>query len=351
MTLSHGPILFRNFIAAQFSITIMVLLLSMIGYGEGMMVNFYFGQCIGVTTFLLTSFVMVRIRKRHRIVQFLGGSAAMGAGAFFGIVIGTILAGKSPVHFIGNRMHFLWEVTVLTISVGLLYRYNLRFQRKIDRAEAQIQDDKIARLTLEKEAAEAHLRALQAQIEPHFLFNTLSNILSLMESRPASGTAMLADLTRYLRAALFKSRAETTTLGQEMEMIRAYLNIFKIRMGDRLLFTIDLPRRLSAAAFPPMLLQPVVENALRHGLEPKIEGGEIRIRAGVANQKIFVEVTDSGIGLHPSHSHGVGLCNLGERMHALFGDEGRVLLEQNHPTGVIVRIEVPHEASYRTDCG
>lgn len=185
------------------------------------------------------------------------------------------------------------------------------------------------------------MRLLQAQIEPRFLFNTLSTILSLLDTDLKKAKSMLMDLIRYLRTSLSKTRGDTTTLGQEMEMIRAYLNIFKVRMEDRLRYRIDVPDGIKELPFPPMLLQPLVENALRHGIEPKIQGGEIAIKAREDGDVLRLEIADTGRGFHEDCDLGFGLSNVRERLQSLYGDRGRFILEENRPSGLKAIIEVP----------
>jgi sensor histidine kinase YesM len=204
-----------------------------------------------------------------------------------------------------------------------------------------IQEERINRLASEKEALEAKLRLLQAQIEPHFLFNTLSNVLSLIDTEPAKGKSMLTDLIHYLRTSLSRTLPETTTLGQEMDMIKAYLNIQKIRMDERLTFTIELPDTLRQHSFPPMLLQPLVENAIKHGLEPKIDGGTVTIKAMKKNNLIRIEVVDTGIGFSSYEKTGIGIGNVKERLQLLYAEKGRLALEENKPSGVRAIIEAP----------
>jgi sensor histidine kinase YesM len=206
-----------------------------------------------------------------------------------------------------------------------------------------IQQERIKRLSSEKEALEANLRLLQAQIEPHFLFNTLSNVLSLIDTNPTNGKSMLVDLIHYLRTSLSRTFPDPITLDQEMDMIKAYLNIQKIRMGERLHFKIELPDGVQKYPFPPMLLQPLVENAVKHGLEPKMEGGEITIKALEKDDLMRIEVMDTGLGLSSFQKVGVGIGNVRERIKLLYGEKGRLILEENEPSGVRAIIEVPKQ--------
>jgi sensor histidine kinase YesM len=233
------------------------------------------------------------------------------------------------------------EVIIVAIIVSGAATYLFYIIHRMRAAQERIEEEKMGRLLLEKQSLEMNLRLLQAQIEPHFLFNTLSNVVSLIDTDPARGKAMLLDLTSYLRTSLSRTRPEQTTLAQETDMIRDYLNIQKVRMGERLRFTIEVPADLRAAPFPPMLLQPLVENAVRHGLEPKIEGGEITIRAVLENGALHVEVADTGMGLSSFEEGGVGIANVRERLRLLFADKGRLLIEENRPSGVRAVIEAP----------
>jgi sensor histidine kinase YesM len=219
------------------------------------------------------------------------------------------------------------------------YFFYSKAQLKLVREVAE--QERIDRLASEKEALESKLRMLQAQIEPHFLFNTLANILSLIDTEPAKGKSMLMDLTHYLRTSLSRTLPDTTTLGQEMDTIHAYLSIQKIRLGDRLRFTIDVPEALRQCLFPPMLLQPLVENAIKHGLEPKVDGGEIAMTADEQGELLRITVADTGLGFSSLNQPGVGIANVRERLRLLYGEKGRLLLGENKPVGVQAVLEVP----------
>ena len=199
-----------------------------------------------------------------------------------------------------------------------------------------------------RQIVEARLQALQAQVEPHFLYNTLANVQALTEVDPPQANKMVGHLIQYLRAALPKMRETTSTVGQEVELARAYLNILKMRMGERLEFDITLPAELENAPFPPLMLPSLVENAIKHGLEPLREGGRIDVIAEKigegATSTVRLIVKDTGRGLTDAPTQaggGVGLSNIRERLHGLFGDQARLTLESNAPKGVVASIEVP----------
>ncbi|MCA0174950.1 MAG: 2TM domain-containing protein [Proteobacteria bacterium] len=182
-------------------------------------------------------------------------------------------------------------------------------------------------VTTEKELMHAQLRLLQAQIEPHFLFNTLANVQSLIARQPREATAMLDHFITYLRESLAASRAQTGTLAQEFALLRHYLELIQIRMGPRLAFELDLPPDLAHQPLAPMLLQPLVENAIRHGLEPKVEGGRLTVQARRGDTQVHLTVADDGLGfgIHAdSAGTGLGLAHTRERLAMLY--DGRATL-------------------------
>ena len=214
-------------------------------------------------------------------------------------------------------------------------------ERKI---AALLAREKIRTLSTEKQLAEARLRLLQAQIEPHFLFNTLANVVSLIETAPPRATAMLEHFIAYLRASLAASRSTQGTVGQEAALLRNYLELLQIRMGDRLAFTIEVDAGLDGAPLAPMLLQPLVENAVRHGLEPKIAGGRVTIRIGREGERMVVRIEDDGLGFKPGANAGVGLQNLRERLAVLYdGDAELTIADRPHGTTVVLDLPLATE--------
>jgi sensor histidine kinase YesM len=210
-------------------------------------------------------------------------------------------------------------------------------ERKIAQIMAR---EKIRTLSTEKQLAEAKLRLLQAQIEPHFLFNTLANVVSLIDPAPAKAQLMLENFIHYLRGSLAASRASNGTFEQERKLLNHYLDLIKIRMGDRLEFSIEFETSVLQEPFAPMLLQPVVENAIRHGLEPKIEGGFVTVTACRFNDEIQVVVEDNGMGFKPTKSAGIGLDNLRERLAVLYDGQATLTIAERNP-GTLVTITFP----------
>jgi LytS/YehU family sensor histidine kinase len=188
---------------------------------------------------------------------------------------------------------------------------------------------------------EARLRMLQAQIEPHFLFNTLASVRRLYQTAPSDGAAMLDHLMRYLEVALPQMRAAASTLEREAALTRSYLEIQRLRMGHRLSFDIDIPQALREASVPPMMLVTLAENAIKHGLAPLPGGGHVGVSATVYGAELQVQVADSGQGFTHSSGGGTGLANIRARLAAMYGDRGRLSLALNTPRGVVATIDVP----------
>ena len=194
---------------------------------------------------------------------------------------------------------------------------------------------------MSQQVTAAKLSALQAQVEPHFLYNTLASVQALTEVDPKQAHDMTGHLIQYLRNALPKMRESVSTVGQEVELVRAYLNILQMRMGRRLAFEIAVPQELLELPFPPLMLPSLVENAIKHGLEPQREGGEVRISAEETGGRLRLIVSDTGRGFSETPGSGVGLANIRERLEAMYGGDARLTLVAREPHGVVATIEVP----------
>ena len=204
---------------------------------------------------------------------------------------------------------------------------------------------RLQRQAIKAQAAEAQLRLLQAQIEPHFLFNTLANIESLLDTDPPRARAMLEAFSDHLRAGMGQLRVDETTLGAELEMAANYLRLLQIRMGARLRFAVDAAPDARAALLPPLLLQPLVENAIRHGLEPKLAGGEVRIQALVDGGRLRIRVVDDGLGQDAPAGQGAGmaLANIRARLRHRYGE--RASLDLLHGAGTSATLELPYRTA------
>ena len=331
----------RSFLLTSVFNTLIAAFLTIFEFGDDFFTNFIFSQCIGISICSCVLMAYRFLQKVNLILQLILVATAVIVGSVIGTLLGALAVGINPLIFL-ERHGYLIRILLIGVMFGSIITYIFTSWQRIEVSEAQVQEERIKRLTSEKQMAETNLKVLQAQIEPHFLFNTLSNVLSLLDTDPPKAKSMLSDFIQYLRKSISKIRGESATLGQEIEMIKAYLNIFKVRMGNRLRYRIDLPKHMEDLPFPPMLIQPLVENAIKHGLEPRVEGGEIFIRAEEKEGILRLEVVDTGLGFKEDHDSGMGLSNIRERLQSIYRDQGRLMLEENQPHGLKATIEVPH---------
>jgi signal transduction histidine kinase len=241
-----------------------------------------------------------------------------------------------------------WFVNfVFLLLIGLFGTKALMGGKKRAEARAQAANAAAEHANLQREVSEAKMQMIQAQVEPHFLFNTLASVDYLIETDPPRASAMQKHLIQYLRAVLPQMRetSTVTTLGREVDIVRAYLDLLKMRMEERLNVDLQVSDGLRSAAFPPMMLQSLVENAIKHGLERKAEGGYLRIKAEVADNKLRVSVTDDGLGFgaYPSNGTGLGLQSIRDRLKLLHGNAAQLEIAPNSPSGVCATIEVPYQ--------
>jgi signal transduction histidine kinase len=206
---------------------------------------------------------------------------------------------------------------------------------------AALHESEVRNVDLQARIAEAELKMLEAQIEPHFLFNSLANVRRLRRLDLAAGNAMLADLLHYLQQTLPRLRATDSTLAREAEVARAFLAVHKIRMGDRLDVEFAIPAELEATPVPTMMLLTLIENALKHGLAPLAEGGRIRVSAQHEEGSVRLSVADTGRGIVPGRGAGTGLVNIRARLRALYGARASLSLQTNSPRGVVASIVLP----------
>jgi two-component sensor histidine kinase len=221
-------------------------------------------------------------------------------------------------------------------------------QRKAQ-AKVAVAQEATEREALKRQLTEARLTTMQAQVEPHFLFNTLASVDHLIETAPQRASQMQKSLIQYLRAAMPHMRETTSNMGREAQLVRSYLEILKFRMEERLEFSVDVPAGLATAEIPPMMLLSLVENAIKHGLEPKLEGGRVDMKAEIVHGKLRVTVADTGLGFNPKNSAtrgtGVGLANINERLAMLYGGKAQFSVAPNQPVGTLCTIELPYRVS------
>lgn len=220
-------------------------------------------------------------------------------------------------------------------AIGRAITRRVAERRRVEQAAA-------AQTATEKELTVAKLTLLHAQVEPHFLYNTLASAQYLTRTDPARADEMLGHLIVYLRHSLPRTDDALSTLGDELDRSRAYLEILRIRMGDRLAVQIDVAKELLATPMPPMMLQTLVENAVKHGLEPKQGGGTIWLLGRAQGNSVAVTVADDGRGFGESSSGtGIGLKNVRERLRLLYGTAASLSIVANFPQGVAATLNVP----------
>jgi LytS/YehU family sensor histidine kinase len=228
----------------------------------------------------------------------------------------------------------------IVLSFGLKVLAGGKRKAELEAREATTHADEEG---MERRVVEARMAALQAQVEPHFLFNTLALIGQLIETDPPQAALIHQNLIDYLRATLPQMRAKGAgTLGRQIEMSRAYLAIMQARMRSRLAVSVDVPEDMLSATFPVMMLQILIENAIKHGLEPKIEGGRIDIRAAVEGRTLQVDVIDDGIGFNTHAGDGIGLANVRERLRILYGNRAQLVIEAPLTGGTRASIRIPY---------
>ena len=240
------------------------------------------------------------------------------------------------------ELAMLWVLASAVIKVT--YKQQIRAQAQaaqaVETAEAE---------SLKRQVVEARMAAMQAQVEPHFLFNTLASIDHLIEVDPKRASVMQKNLIALLRASMPTMREAgdggPRDLGRELSVIRPYLEILKVRMEERLTTEIAVPDGLLSAEFPQMMVQTLVENAIKHGLEPKPEGGNLKVQAEIVHGKLVVSVADTGLGFGRAATAGtgVGLANIRERLQLLYGAKAALAVTENPGGGTVVTVTVPYK--------
>ncbi len=256
-------------------------------------------------------------------------------------------ADEPPFWQVRDRLGGFLMLTVSAVLVAPWVAMSALLRQRDHAVHEQAQRFERERGELERAALDARLRQLQAQVEPHFLFNTLANVRELVDSGSAQATVVLDHLIGYLRTAVPRLRDPASSIGQELEQVRAYLALMEMRMPDRLRFTIDASPEARALRCPPLTLLTLVENAIRHGIDPDEDGGHIQVTVRREDGVCHIDVSDTGIGLGlggastGTHGTGTGLATLRERLRLVFGDETDLRLTPMMPRGVVARLSFP----------
>ena len=356
---------------AIFNAVIAVFLTYVVHYGGDIGNNMVYSQCIGLLIYAIINGIRLRLWP-DRSPPILPFVLVIAVGVVVGHFFGTALAAQIMGHPV--RRHLMIEAdplgaiitTLIASAVGTAWLWSrermamietnlsrvreeaARAEADAERVRAEAARDRADSESTQRHLIESRLRLLQAQIEPHFLFNTLANLRSLITIDPPRALAMLDRFNDYLRATLTVTRAGQGTLKEEFTLLENYLGLLQIRMGERLAFELDLPAELENMPLPPMLLQPLVENAVKHGLEPKIDGGRVRIDARAEGGMLRLSVADTGLGLGnavPTEREGeggsLGLRNVRGRMHAIYGDSATLNIADQASGGVLAELRLP----------
>ncbi|MEP6502022.1 MAG: histidine kinase [Betaproteobacteria bacterium] len=269
------------------------------------------------------------------------GAIAIPAGYVVGHVLALAIL-QEPFRIVSPGHDRLVPVIFTVLIAGFALHYFATREHLANEAAARSEAQRLA--------TESQLRLLRAQLEPHMMFNTLANLRSLVREDSLQAEVMIDQLITYLRSALAASRTEDSSLASEFTQLRAYLEIMSLRMGPRLTYRLDLPEDLEDVVVPPMLLQPLVENAIKHGLEPKVGAGRVEVAARRTDAGVELSVTDTGLGLlshgdvlgsAASDSGSYGLLHVRERLQAVYGPLASLTLTRHAPQGVCATVRIP----------
>ena len=296
-----------------------------------------------VPVFFLVIRVEILTRRWSEMRRIRALVAAVVAGA---LMYALIRWGVRYLHnTIGDPTRY-WEHAVSHIGRGLTVggalTFLLWFTTREREAAQTLHRVRMAQVEIERQITEARLQLLQAQIEPHFLFNSLASVKRLYETEPAKGRELLRNLSGYLRVASPKGRPGDARLGDEVDLATAFLAIFQLRMGDRLRVCIDVPEDVRSAALPPLLLGTLVENAIKHGIAPRASGGTVAVSARRAGGLLELAVKDDGVGFRSDWGPGIGLANTRARLETLYPGVGELDLAENRDGGVRAIVRIPY---------
>ena len=292
-----------------------------------------YSQCAGLSIFAVHTGLAYLPLPGSRVARMVERAAiAVPIGSTFGSHLaawlvgdptpGVLFVGVPPIQII---------ITILT-TVCVIYFFWSR---------GRLSEEMAAHARAEQLASEAKLRLLRAQLDPHMLFNTLANLRILVDVDASRAQTMIDQLIVFMRSSLSASRSEMRSLETEFEQLRAYLELMKVRMAERLQFELELPAALKDVELPAMLIQPLLENAIKHGLEPSLPGGRLTVRASRRANQLEIEVLDTGLGLEEAHPEGYGLTHITERLQALYGEHGHFLIEPAPGGGTRCLVSMP----------
>ena len=308
------------------------------------------GRTVFIAMMLLLAFTLAGQWRLGWLPRWVVQALAVAVTVPVATFVVYLLSSGGDVHsFLRNEARvagFLW-ITGSGLFVGTTLALAALYRERDAQARAQALQFELERSTLERQALDARLATLRAQIEPHFLFNTLANVQALVESGSPRAGPVLQSLIAYLRAAMPQLAGADETLGAEATRVRADLELMHLRMPDRLAFEVQVADALAAERFPSMGLLTLVENAIRHGIDPGEQGGRIEVgaRRDAASGELRIWVADTGVGMDAAAAPGTGLANLRERLDAFFAGRARLEMSENVPGGVRAEIVIAGEGA------
>ncbi|MDH5547465.1 MAG: histidine kinase [Gammaproteobacteria bacterium] len=326
-------------LAIVFNIVVALILTAM---GGEFSINIIYSQSIGLSIFGLSYTAYVSGLSGSGVRYIVVTLLTIVIGAILGSSLAEEIFVVTGIWDNPGSRNFLPTPIFLGLLFGGAITYFFHSRLSLADAENRARQEALQVLQKDRDLTEAQLKLVQAQIEPHFLFNTLANIRSLMEHDVETAKTMLDHLNRYLRISLDRTRDGNTSLCEELDIVENYLSILQLRMRDRLKFSIRAAQSVEHISFPPLLIQPLVENAVKHGLEPRIEGGrvDIVVEPG-ADNKLIIQVIDTGLGLETNISQGIGLSNIRQRLASLYGEKASLHLGETSGGGVTATINIP----------
>ncbi len=310
--------------------------------------NLVYSHFIGVSIWLLIEvalhFLLPNPKQQWRRL-FLIVPVCVTLGYLVGLYGAAWLLGQQTQGLWSEHPRLVLGYLLLSLTAGGALTYYFMSREQLATAREAMAYAAAQTEAAQRHAAESTLRLLQTQLEPHMLFNTLANLRALVGTDAHAATQMLDRLVAYLRATLGASRALSHPLRAEFDRLHDYLELMAVRMGPRLQYSLELPEALADLPMPALLLQPLVENAITHGLEPKVEGGRITVRASRAASRITIEVSDTGVGLSGAGAPppGFGLTQVRERLAVTYGVDGAIELVAGHARGTRVTVTFPCE--------
>lgn len=303
------------------------------------------GELLLVGMILLAAFTAAGAWSQRLVPRWVAQVVAVVLAAPLGpLIVQLLTAGGDFSRFVNSPSHVrgYFLITQAALVIGIFAALGALVRQRVAQAEAQALKFALEREMLERQAADARLKLLTAQIQPHFLLNTLANVQELVESGSPRAAPVFRSLIAYLRSSLPQFQQEDATLADEAALVRAYLELMHMRMPDRLAYQLDIPDDVSALRFPPMALLTLVENAIEHGVDPSCEACRVEVGARCCGDgSVHLWVADTGVGMSEEAGEGTGLKNLKERLKAAYGPRARVELSEVQPQGVRADIHLP----------